>query len=401
MGFSGRLEGIAPSDIFQIISQSRMTGTLIARCQEGTAMVVFKDGQVIEAASDAQHESLASLLVSQGIVSERTIEAAEHQLKKQADQLLGATLVDMEAISEKTLEAVVLKQIAHIIQRLVLCEDGFITFDRGETAVRRKINTREFLFPLGVSTEYLIMENARVVDEERRSGMDRRDLAEAPLPKDGSQQDAALPVKEQGRSGARVHALFLWFRGLRLLKIAGLRSFAGSVVQKGKEIAKAARALFQRAIVPRFANAVNRARAVSPDGRSLIYGGAAGIATGIVLILLIMRISQPSTSDLVITGRVVNIRATPAIKAKVVVKIDRGETVSLLSSAQGWHQVRTSVGVTGWIWGKLAKRKGSTGRGILYGMTGAGFVLVAGLALLVTGIIRKRRYGMRERVDAL
>ena len=45
MGFAGRLEGIAPSDIFQVISQSRMTGTLIARFQDGTAMVVFKNGQ--------------------------------------------------------------------------------------------------------------------------------------------------------------------------------------------------------------------------------------------------------------------------------------------------------------------------------------------------------------------
>ena len=69
MGFAGRLEGIAPSDIFQIISQSRMTGTLIARCQDGTAMVVFKNGQVIEAASDAPQESLGALLAAQGLVT--------------------------------------------------------------------------------------------------------------------------------------------------------------------------------------------------------------------------------------------------------------------------------------------------------------------------------------------
>jgi Domain of unknown function (DUF4388)/Bacterial SH3 domain len=402
MGFSGRLEGIAPSDIFQIISQSRMTGTLIARCQEGTAMIVFKDGRVIEAASDARKESLAFLLVSQGIVNEKTIKTAEHEMKKKADQLLGATLVDMGAISEKVLEEVVLKQIAQIVQRLVSCVDGFITFDRGETAVNRKINIREFLFPSGVSTEYLIMENARVIDEERRSGIDRRDPAGDPLPKDGSQQEAALPAGEQARSGAAVRSLFVRFRGLWLPNIAALQSTVGAVVQKGKEIAKAARDLFQRSIMPRFASAVHTVRAVSPDGRTLIYTGATGTATGIALILLFMLTSHSPTNELLITGRVVNIRATPATNAKVAAKVDRGETLALLSSERGWYQVRTPKGATGWIWGKLAERKGNNGTAVIYGMAGAGFVLVAGLALLVTGIMRKRKYVMRgkERVES-
>lgn len=405
MGFAGRLEGIAPSDIFQIISQNRMTGTLIARCQDSTAMVVFKDGQVIEAASDASQESLSSLLLSQGIVNEKTIETAEQEMKKNPDKPLGAILVEMRAISAKALEGFVLKQITHIFHRLASCEDGFITFDRGETAVKRKINTREFLFPSGVSTEYLMMETARVEDEERRRGTDRRrDRARGPLPEGEPPQEASPHVGVQGRSGAAVRALTVWFRGLRLPKMAALLSTAGSVVQvgteitvaalqKGKELTVAAGDLFRRSIMPRLMSAARAIRAFSPDGKALIYAGAAGIAAGIALILLITLTSQPPTNELVITGRVVNVRATPAIKAKVVVKIARGETVSLLSSEEGWHQVRTQGGATGWIWNKLAERKESKGSGVIYGVTGSGFVLVAGLALLVIGIMRRRRYG--------
>src|SRR5574340_699762 len=82
----------------------------------------------------------------------------------------------MGAISQKALEAVVLRQIERIVSRLVTCEDGFITFDRGETALRRKLNTNEFFMDSGISTEYLMMEGARVIDEERerRKSSDRR-----------------------------------------------------------------------------------------------------------------------------------------------------------------------------------------------------------------------------------
>ena len=177
MGLAGRLEGIAPSDIFQIINHNRMTGTLIARCQDGTAMVVFESGQIIEAASDSPHESLGSILVSQGAVTETAMEAAREFRKQDPDRPLGAILVDMAAIDQKALEAVVLKQIGQIVNRLMACEDGFFTFDRSEVAVKRKLNTGEFFFPSGLSTEYLILERARAADEERRKGGDRRTSA--------------------------------------------------------------------------------------------------------------------------------------------------------------------------------------------------------------------------------
>jgi hypothetical protein len=404
MGFSGRLEGIAPSDIFQIISQNRMTGTLIARCQDGTAMIVFKDGQVIEAASDASQESLGFLLVSQGLVSEKVIETAEQQMKKRPDEPLGAILIGMGAISEKTLGAVVLKQIKHIFHRLVSCNDGFITFDRGETAVKRKINTREFMIPSGVSSEYLMMENARVIDEDRRCGTDRRSCARDTLPAGDPLQEASPSIGQQARSEAVAGSLFMRLGSLRLPRMAALRSAVETVVRKGNEftviavrkgerIVGAAGDLVRGSIMPRLASAASTVRAFSPDGRALIYAGAAGIATGIALILLTALTFQPPSNELRITGRVVNLRATPTTKAKVVVKVDRGEKVSLLASEKGWYQVRTQSGAQGWIWNTLAERNKST-RTSVYGMTGSGFVLVSGLAILVIGILRKRRYGM-------
>jgi len=402
MGFSGRLEGIAPSDIFQIISQNRMTGTLIARCPDGTAMVVFKEGQVIEAASDAERESLSHLLVSQGMVSKGTIEAAEQQMKNEPDRTLGAVLVDMRAITAKALEAVVLKQIGYIVHRLMSCDDGFLTFDRGETAVKRKINTREFLLPSGISPEFLIMERARIIDEDRRRGIDRRSQARDPLP--GIEAPQAAGGDMQGLAASAAGTLLSRFRGILLLKAAALRSAAETAVRKGKELsvtafqkgkqfAASASDWLRRGLIPRLSEIGSKARAFSPDGKALIFAGAGVIAAGAALFLLTASSSRTSGGDLLVTGRIVNIRANPATSGKVVAKVERGDTVSSVTFSDGWHQVRTRTGETGWVWKSLVERKepaaGSKGAG--RGRMVLVLPLIAGAALLGVGVLRKRR----------
>jgi len=376
MGFAGRLEGIAPSDIFQIISQNKMTGTLIARCSDRTAMVIFNDGQVVEAASDSPKESLGQLLMSQGLVSEDVIEAARKRWKLEPDQPLGAILVEMGAIGEKALEAEVRRQIGAIVHRLMSCDDGFITFDRGEMAVKRKLHTREFLLPAGVSPQYLIMERARAIDEERRSGADRRALKSVQASEgvwDGRERRAANKAANSGRVAGGLGSRL---RGLGRSTAAVVQTAAKTAVRKAKDLS---------------GYAVGRVRAFSPDGRVLIVAGIGGIAAGTALILL--TVFTPRTPDvrLVVTGQVVNIRANPNMTAKPVAKVAQGETVSHVSTKEGWYQVRTRAGSTGWVWHKLVERKETKGMAFGYGRIGCGLLLIAGAALLAVGIMRKRR----------
>jgi hypothetical protein len=379
MGFAGRLEGIAPSDIFQIISQNKMTGTLIARCRDRTAMIIFKHGQVIEAASDSSQESLGHLLISQGLMTEETVAAAQEHWKREPDQPLGAVLVQMGAISEQTLETVVFRQIGHIVHRLMSCDDGFITFDRGETAVKRKLYTREFFLPSGVSPEYLIMERARVIDEERRSGSDRRRASDFGL------SNGAEPAADRRKAGAAsaLPGLASWFRASRLPKAAE------TAVQKGRQLARSAIDRVRNTMIPRLGTVLSRVRAFSPDGRALIVAGIGGIAAGAALIAL--TVFTPRDGGLVVIGRVVNIRANPATTAKPVARVAQGDVVSHISTKEGWHMVRTGAGKTGWVWHKLVERKETKGMASVYGRIGCGLLLLAGAALLAVGIMRKRK----------
>jgi Domain of unknown function (DUF4388) len=169
MSLVGRLEDLALPDIFQIISLSKKTGTLVVRSRKGTGVVVFKNGQVIQAASDSIRDSLGNILVSQGMLDEAALSRALALQKRETDTPLGMILVEMGAISEQTLETVVRKQIEEIIYDLLAWEEGFFNFELGEIVPKDKIeiDTQEFLLKSGISAEYLLMEGTRILDERR------------------------------------------------------------------------------------------------------------------------------------------------------------------------------------------------------------------------------------------
>jgi hypothetical protein len=133
-------------------------------------MVVFKNGQVVQAASDSIRDSLGNILVSQGMLDEAALARALALQKREADTPLGMILMEMGAVSAQTLESVIRKQIEEIIYDLLAWEEGFFNFELGEFVSKDKIeiDTQEFLLKSGISAEYLLMEGTRILDEKRK-----------------------------------------------------------------------------------------------------------------------------------------------------------------------------------------------------------------------------------------
>ena len=204
MSLVGRLEDLALPDIFQIISLSKKTGTLIVRSRKGTGMVVFKDGQVIQAASDSIRDSLGNILVSQGMVSEQVLSKALALQKREVDKPLGMILTEMGAVTAPTLEGVVRKQIEEIVYDLLGWEEGFFNFELGEVSPKDKIeiDVQEFLLKSGISAEYLLMEGTRILDEKRKGGFKSAYApAASPSPKSPIPHHASHePAREEFRT---------------------------------------------------------------------------------------------------------------------------------------------------------------------------------------------------------
>ena len=182
MSLVGRLEDLALPDIFQIISLSKKTGTLVVRSRRGTGMVVFKSGQVIQAGSDSIRDSLGNILVSQGMVEQEDLAAALSMQKSAPDKPLGMILVESGATTSKIIEDVVRQQIEEIIYDLLAWEEGFFNFELGEIAPKDKIeiDTHDLLLKSGLSAEYLLMEGTRILDERRKDQTKKAPLQTSP-----------------------------------------------------------------------------------------------------------------------------------------------------------------------------------------------------------------------------
>jgi hypothetical protein len=195
MSLVGRLEDLALPDIFQIISLSKKTGTLVVRSRRGTGMVVFKEGQVIQAASDNIRDSLGNILVSQGMLDEAALTKALAFQKREPDKPLGMILTDMGVVAAQTLQSVIRKQIEEIVYDLLDWEGGFFNFELGEIIPKDtiEIDTQEFLLKSGISAEYLLMEGTRILDERRKD--EKRPAAARPAPVAPSTAEPAAAPK--------------------------------------------------------------------------------------------------------------------------------------------------------------------------------------------------------------
>jgi hypothetical protein len=170
MSLVGRLEDLALPDIFQIISLSKKTGTLVVKSRKGSGMIVFKNGQVVQAGSDVIRDSLGNILVSQGMVDQADLAAALARQKMSPDKPLGMILVETKATTAQVIENVVRQQIEEIIYDLLAWEEGFFNFELGDVAPKDKIeiDTQDLLLKSGLSAEYLLMEGTRMLDEKRK-----------------------------------------------------------------------------------------------------------------------------------------------------------------------------------------------------------------------------------------
>lgn len=73
---------------------------------------------------------------------------------------------------------------------------------------------------------------------------------------------------------------------------------------------------------------------------------------------------QSAAKSGTITGDVVNLRNSPDTTAKILDKLQQKDSVKVLNYSDGWYKVRTSGGVTGWVYKQyIAVKEASSSRG--------------------------------------
>jgi hypothetical protein len=151
--FAGDLAAFSIADFVAFIHQSRLSGVLTVSASGGERGVVFKDGEVRGARSDAPGERIGEVALRLGFIAAGQLEEVE---RAGGAQPFGKALVDRGLVGANDLWKCLHEQVAAVFHAILLSRDGvFVLVDEDA----------ELGTPLAVNTQSLLMDGIRRIDE--------------------------------------------------------------------------------------------------------------------------------------------------------------------------------------------------------------------------------------------
>jgi len=185
MSFSARLEDLELSSLLHLIALNRNSGRLRLTRRDAHALLVFRQGRIIYAATNSIRETFGSILLLRGLITEQNLaDALERQHSMRQYRRLGEILAEMGCVSHEELYEVMKQQTESVIGELITWSTGFFKFEPMEIAAGGEIevDVKEFLVAEGFDTEEVLLHAATRLDESRRDEIENAPPETAPVP---------------------------------------------------------------------------------------------------------------------------------------------------------------------------------------------------------------------------
>ena len=156
----GDLSRIQIADVLNFMGMIRANGKLLVRRNQMQRSLMWKDGEIIFAASNSPEHSLGLFLLRNGKITQEQYDEAQRRVGPNIKQ--GKALVQMGAISPNDLWKSMKNQSLEIVYSLFGWTDGtFSLLDAGEEIAKEKIM-------MSINPSTAIMEGIRRLDEGAR-----------------------------------------------------------------------------------------------------------------------------------------------------------------------------------------------------------------------------------------
>lgn len=257
MAIQGPLRELGVHDVFQLLDLGRKTGSLRVtselRQNEGT--IWFEGGAVVAASIRSNPHPLGDLLLQAGRVRPEDIARAAAAQAQGDTRRFGEILVAMGAVTQRSLDEQVRRQVEDVVFTLLGWSEGHFIFEEGPPdATPRDGGVR-------ISTEAVLLEAARRIDEWSR--------IQSHVPHLGVVPRLAPPASEEPGSLRLVP-----FEWRVLAAVDGRRDVRAVALAVGESEFATARALFGLAtagvIVLQDPVAASAAAAVGTDAGALL-----------------------------------------------------------------------------------------------------------------------------------
>ena len=234
MAIEGPLRELGIHDVFQLLDLSRKTGALrvTSELRDDEGHVLFDGGRVIHASIRSNPTSIERILRQAGKIGDAEMAAAA-ALPDQDGQGLGDRLVLAQAVTQRELERQLRQAIENVIFELMSWREGFFSFEE------RQVSDVPLDARVRISTESLLMEGARRIDEWSRIADKVPSLSVVPI----------LAPVEDDRASVLDLLPHEWEVLMMIDAERDLRGIAGSLGRSEFEIAKIAYGLVSTGVV--------------------------------------------------------------------------------------------------------------------------------------------------------
>jgi hypothetical protein len=165
MAIEGPLRELGIHDVFQLLDLSRKTGVLrvISELRDNEGVVAFHAGRIAYASIRSNPYPFGEMLLKANKITEAELAAARALQTEHGDRRrIGEILIEMGAITTRDVEQYVRRQAEAVVFELTSWREGHFRFDEASASD----------FPdnpsVAVSTESVLMEAARRIDEWSR-----------------------------------------------------------------------------------------------------------------------------------------------------------------------------------------------------------------------------------------
>ena len=130
MAFTGRLEGLTVFDILQYLGLLKKSGKLTLTRVGSSGVLLFRNGEVISAASDGVQNALGNILIKHEYLTEDALEIAlELQHLSPQWKRLGTILVEQGFVTPHVLSQAIRNQIEQVLLDVMTWNTGFFRFE--------------------------------------------------------------------------------------------------------------------------------------------------------------------------------------------------------------------------------------------------------------------------------
>jgi hypothetical protein len=193
----GQLEDFPLTDILQVLQVSGKSGALFLTRADGiTGIVVFRNGQIVQAHDSEAHETLGDRLVKRDSVTPLQLNEALGYRARYPGMRLGDALVELGVVPRRVVENEVKEQMTEAIERMMTWQNAQFVFRIGLVSLMRGMPDYavDLVLDDGVEPRHILLE-ASLIQDKRNRELDkiRRRLDEGGAPASTAAPPAPAP----------------------------------------------------------------------------------------------------------------------------------------------------------------------------------------------------------------